>query len=249
MTFSLLALAGCSVVDKLEGLTNPLVAEALVLGVQEPSTAELDPAAAGLPPGAGATVFLADAKSVDDLEDAPVGGADVVYRDSTGSYPMSEDDAGEYRVDSVETDGFDYVADDHAEITATIEGEDHTVSVRTSAPVEVAIPLTHAAGQPLTVDASAADIDNLLVVVFRADDGEVVFSNEPKDIGEFYDLAHAPGTRVVEIRGDALAAETLYGVGVAGLTNGVESEFVSVNTALSAIMAGELRFYPVSTVP
>jgi hypothetical protein len=250
MTFSLLALAtGCSVVDKLEGLTNPLVAEALVLGVEEPSTPELDPSAAGLPPGAVATVFLADAKNVDDLESSPVSGAEVSYQDSSGSFAMEEDDGGEYRLDSVETPGFDYVPNDRAAITATIDGEPHTVSVRTSAPVELTVPTTHPAGQPLVLDASAADIDNLLVVVFRADTGEVVFSNQPSDVGEFYQLAHSTGTRTVEIRGDALSAETLYGVGAAGITNGTESEFDGVNTALSAIMAGELRFYPVSTLP
>lgn len=249
MTFPFLALAaGCSVADKINGLINPLVAEALILGVEEPSAPELDPGSVGFHPGAGATVFLADAKSPDELEDAPVSGAEVTYRDSAGSFTMEEDDGGEYRVDSVETQGFDYVADDDAEVTATIDGEAHTVSVHTPATVDLTVPLTHPAGQPLVLDASAADIDNLLVVVFRADTGDIVFSNQPKDIGEFYQLAHSAGQRTVEVDGAALAAESLYGVGAAGLTNGTESEFEDVNTLLSAIMAGEMRFYPVTTI-
>jgi VCBS repeat-containing protein len=248
MTFPFLALAaGCGVKDKIEGLLNPLVAEALILGVEEPSTPKLDPGAAGFEPGAGATVFLADAKDANELENAPVTGAEVTYSGGAGTFTMDEDDGGEYRVDSVEAHDFDYVAADQAEVTATIDGEEHTVSVRTPGPLDLTVPLQHPSGQSLTLDASSADIDNLLVVVFRADTGDVVFSNQPKDIGEFYDLAHSSGTRTVEVDGAALSGETLYGVGIAGLTNGTESEFVEVNTALSAIMAGDLRFHPLTT--
>ena len=249
MTFPFVLLAaGCGIADKIEGLTNPLVAEALVLGIEEPSTDELDPSAAGLEPGVGATVFLADAKSVTDIESAPVGGADVAYSDSSGSFAMEEDDLGEYRVSSVDEQDFDYVADGDAAISATIDGAAHTVSVHKPGPVELDVPLEHTAGQPLVLDASGEDIDNLLVVVFRADTGKVVFSNRPDSVREYYDLGHSQGEVTVTIDGDAFEAGTLYGVGAAGLTNGEESGFESVNTVLSAIMAGEMRFYPVSTI-
>ena len=249
MTFPFVLLAtACGIQDKLEGLINPLVAEALVLGIEEPSTDELDPGAAGLKPGVGATVFLADAKDVADIENAPVGGADVAYSDSSGSFAMEEDDLGEYRVSSVDQQGFEYVADGDAEIAATIDGEAHTVTVQKPGPVVLDVPLQHTAGQPLVLDASGEDIDNLLVVVFRADRGEVVFSNRPDSVRDYYDLGHSSGEVTVTVDGDALSAQTLYGVGAAGLTNGEESEFENVNTVLSAIMAGEMRFYPVTTM-
>ena len=249
MTFPFVLFAtACGIKEKLEGLTNPLVAEALVLGIEEPSTDELDPSAAGLEPGVGATVFLADAKSIDDIEEAPVGGADVAYSDSSGSFAMEEDDGGEYRVSSVDEQDFDYVPGGDAEIRATIDGEDHAVTVQKPGAIELDVPLQHTAGQPLVLDASDEDIDNLLVVVFRADTGEVVFSNRPDSVRDYYDLGHSSGNVTVTVDGDALAASTLYGVGAAGLTNGEESEFESVNTVLSAIMAGEMRFYPVTTL-
>ena len=197
----------------------------------------------------GATVFLADAKDADDLENAPVTGAAVAYSDSSGSFAMEEDDGGEYRVSSVDEPDFDYVPDGDADVTATIDGEDHTVTVHKPGPVDLAVPLQHPAGQPLVLDASGEDIDNLLVVVFRADTGDVVFSNRPTTVREYYDLGHSTGQMTVTIEGAALSAETLYGVGAAGLTNGEESEFDGVNTLLSAIMAGEMRFYPVTTIP
>jgi hypothetical protein len=246
MTFPFLLLAVAC--DKIEGLTNPLVAEALVLGIEEPSTPELDPGAAGLEPGVGATVFLADAKQVDDLEEAPITGADVVYSDSAGTFSMEEDDFGEYRVSSVDEQDFEYVADGDAEVRATVDGEDHAMTVRKPGPIDLAVPLQHPAGQPLVLDGSGADIDNLLVVVFRADTGEVVFSNRPTSVRDYYDLGHSSGEVTVEVDGEALSGETLYGVGAAGLTNGDESEFEGVNTLLSAIMAGEMRFYPLTTI-
>ena len=249
MTFPFLLLAtACGVADKLQGLVNPLVAEALVLGIEEPSTDELDPSAAGLEPGVGATVFLADAKSVDDIENAPVAGASVTYSDSSGSFAMEEDDGGEYRVSSVDEPDFDYVADGDAEVSATIDGEQHAVIVHKPGAIELDVPLQHTAGQPLVLDAAAEDIDNLLVVVFRADTGEVVFSNRPDSVRDYYNLGHGQGEVTVTVDGEALSASTLYGVGAAGLTNGEESEFESVNTVLSAIMAGEMRFYPVTTI-
>ena len=249
MTFPFVLLAtACGIKDKIEGLTNPLVAEALVLGIEEPSTDEIDPSAAGLEPGVGATVFLADAKSVTDLENAPVGGADVAYSDSSGSFPMEEDSSGEYRVDSVDEQDFDYVADGDAEVSATIDGAAHTVTVHKPGPVELDVPLQHTAGQPLVLDASGEDVDKLLVVVFRADTGEVVFSNRPNSVRDYYDLGHGSGEVTVTVDGDALSAQTLYGIGAAGLTNGDESSFESVNTVLSAFMAGEMRFYPLTTI-
>jgi hypothetical protein len=249
MTFPFVLLAaGCGIADKIEGLTNPLVAEALVLGIEEPSTKELDPGAAGLEPGVGATVFLADAKNVDDIEEAPVAGADVAYTDTSGSFAMEEDDGGEYRVTSVDEQDFEYVPDGQADIRATIDGKEHAVIVQKPGAVELDVPLQHTAGEPLTLDASGEDIDNLLVVVFRADTGEVVFSNRPQSVRDYYDLGHSTGEVTVTIDGDALSAQTLYGVGAAGLVNGEESEFESVNTVLSAIMAGEMRFYPVTTL-
>ena len=249
MTFALLAFAtACGVKEKLEGFTNPLVAEALVLGIEEPSNPKLDPGAAGLNPGVGATVFLADAKNADEIEESPVTGAEVAYTDGSGSFTMEEDDFGEYRVSSVDEQAFEYMADGEATVTATIDGEDHSVSVIKPGPVDLAVPLQHPAGEALVLDASGEDIDNLMVVVFRADTGDVVFSNRPTTVGEFYDLGHSTGAVTVTVEGEALEAETLYGVGAAGLTNGEESEFEGVNTLLSAIMAGEMRFYPVTTL-
>ena len=66
-------------------------------------------------------------------------------------------------------------------------------------PVDLAVPQQHPPGESLVLDASAENIDNLLVVVFRADTGEVVFSNEPTEVQEIYDYTHGEGEKRVEI--------------------------------------------------
>ncbi|MFC1661134.1 hypothetical protein ACFL3S_06730 [Gemmatimonadota bacterium] len=73
-------LSGCDLLstgtDLLEGLTNPLVLQGLVLSIDAPPSA-VDLASAGLVEGASATVFLADAAEASALAQVPVREAEV----------------------------------------------------------------------------------------------------------------------------------------------------------------------------
>ena len=82
--------------DAVEGLTDPLVAQGIVLGVEEPQARELQPLVNNglVNPGVTVTVFLANAAEAADMGKAPVDGADVIVQtpddasttDATGSY-------------------------------------------------------------------------------------------------------------------------------------------------------------------
>ena len=84
----LLALTGCDLLasgqdqiddlqDTLDGLTNPLVVQGIVLGVAEPESSEIDLSKTDFSKGTVVTVFTADAASVNEIENAPVTGASI----------------------------------------------------------------------------------------------------------------------------------------------------------------------------
>jgi len=41
----------------------------------------------------------------------------------------------------------------------------------------------------------------------------------------------------------------VYAVGVAGMGAGEPDQFINVNTALSSVIAGKMKFYPVTVAP
>lgn len=237
-------LAGCEAInalkDDVEGLTNPLVVQGMYLGVGEPE-AGVDLGGTDFDKAAQATVLLADAASVDDLENAPVTGAAVSLRSETGgSVALGDEGGGKYAASS--DDGLVYAGGE--QIALAIE-TDVLSKVAIVAPPEpdAGLPDTHAAGEPLVVDLAGQGFDMALVVVVDGASGEVTFSNEPADIRELYDFTHGDGTTRVEIPGGAFGRSSVYAVGVAGLNAASADDFEELNTALSAFLAGKFRFY------
>lgn len=246
----LVLLAGCEqltdIKDKVEGLTNPMVSQALLLGVAEPESGEVDLSGTDFDKGTGLNVFLADASSVDDLEEAPITGADVRIRvGDTAAVVVDEAESGAYLATG--DDGLEYEAGADAVLSIDYGDESFQSNVTLPPPAQVDIPDTHQAGEPLTVDLSEGSYDSVLAVVINGATGDVTWQNRPETVREIYDFTHGTGAGVSEltIPGSAFPAGCACAVGIAGMRAASADEFVNQNTALSSLIAGQLKFYPV----
>ncbi len=252
--FAAAALGGCAqlgdIKDKVEGVTNRFVLEGFEMGLLPPEddTIASALAEADLGEGARVTAFLADATEADQLEDAPIEGADVSFVSSVyGSILLREEGDGAYTLDA--GDGLAYVANEEAVLRASYGGANRSASLVTPQAPRAGIDGWHEAGSPLEVDLRGQGFDAALVTVLDTATGEVSFSNLPETAEDFYDLARGAGELVVTVPGGALASEGFYAVGVAGVVTADEADFVEVNTALSSFMAACFRFSAVCTLP
>src|SRR5262245_22332243 len=82
--------------DTIGGLTNPLVVQGIVLGVDAPQgdTSGLDLSDTDLKQGCALTVFLADASDPSQIEDAPVIGAGVDVSTAKGDVAATDEGDG-----------------------------------------------------------------------------------------------------------------------------------------------------------
>lgn len=245
-TLPLLA-TGCDLIDQgreiFDGLTNPLVAQTIVLGVQLPDDAGDIEFPDEFADGVAASVFLADAADVADLENAPIGDAEVTLQGET----VGETQPGAYLM---EPGSLTYTANATWDITIAVGDGTATAEVDLPPPANFSPPMQHSANTPLSVDMTGQDFDGALLVVVDQD-GTITFDNRPADIRDVYNLARGgdPPT-VVEIPGTAFPSAGAYAVGVAGVrsTNGAD-RMDSMNTVLSSAMAGQLVFRPLAVMP
>jgi hypothetical protein len=253
----LLALTGCDLFasgqeqiddlqDTLDGLTNPLVVQGLILGVAEPDSEEIDLSQTDFSKGTAVTVFAADAASVNEIENAPVTGASISVKiGEQAAVDLEEAGGGAYKVAGEEVG---YNASAMAELSVGIGDSAAGAQVMLPPPANATLPEQHD-GSELVIDLSSQEFDQILVVVFDAGSGEVTFSNEPKDVMELYEFSTADDAGAgVTIPASAFPGESVYAVGIAGLVKGDSDNFSSMNTALSSIQAGQIKFYPVSTL-
>jgi hypothetical protein len=245
-------LTGCSqiedVKDAVNGLTNPLVFEGLVIGVAPPSDDRIDLTGTEFSSGAFAAMELADCADVADLANAPVTGAVVQFlSDETGGVTLHDDGGGSYTADS--GDGLVYTAGADATVKAKVGDDESSVRLPLPPIPTVDIPESAAPNQSLGINLTGQAFDNVLVVVIDGATGETTFDNRPDSIEDVYNLTHGSGSLAVEIPGGAFADESVYFVGVAGLTNAASADIENANTVLSAFMGGRLAFSAVSTLP
>lgn len=234
--------------QQFDGLTNPLVAEALVIGVAEPTDERIDLSVLDdYDPGANATVFLADATSVTQLDEALVSGALVNASDGSGSTDLAEVQDGVYVTEP--PTGLDYVAGRTLMVTAQL-GDDTGRGSLVLPPGAGLGPIEdHGVGQPIDLDLTGLGYTGGLIVVIDVASGSVTYSNEPTDARGIYELARGSTELTIEtVPGEAFPTESVYALGFAGLVRTRSSDFDGFNTALSSILAGQLEFVPVSTV-
>jgi hypothetical protein len=246
----LLPLAACeSLEETYNDITASLVAEGIVLGVEAPRDDRIDLSNTEYSEGTAITMFLADAESADALEEAPVEGAQVSVRgDQLGNVPMAEAGGGLY---NILPDGtVVYVDNATWTIAATVGETQGTSAVTLPPPAALTIAEQHAQGQPIVLNFTGMGFTSVLVAVLDVQSGQTTFSNQPEDIKAVYDMTH--GTTEVtqfEVPGTAFSGQSLYALGVAGMTHTDGADLDGFNSLLSAVMAGKMRIYPVSTVP
>ena len=121
-----LLLGGCDLIDQgrdlIGDLTNPLVTQALVLGVAPPDEASDIDLPSEYAEGAGATVFLADAADVADLENAPISGATVTLHGQA----VGELAPGSY---ALEPGAISYESGGTWQLAVTLSGDTATAAV------------------------------------------------------------------------------------------------------------------------
>lgn len=248
MLVPLLLLGGCDFFHKVgetfEGLTNPLVGVGMLLAVV-PSDNSVDLEGSDFEPGTGMTVFLADAANADELDQAPVVGAEVsmdgVEADTTGD--------GLYSIGPQA--GLEYADNDTWMLEVMIGDGLATAAIDLPESANFNAPTQHTVGDDLVVDITGQGFDSLLIVVIESTTGDVTFSNEPQTAREFYDFTHrSSGELVVTIPGDeAFPSNNVYWVGVSGMIHTGASDLDEMNTALSTLMSGKMVVYPVATSP
>lgn len=259
----LFALAGCAILDAVEetkesiedvknvvdGLTNPIVTQGIVLGVQEPD----DPALADivsttdLGKGTAVTVFLADAANAEEIESAPVSGAQVTV-DGSDVVDATEQEAGVY---SVDPGVLAYKVDDVWTVEVQVEGEKEVglIPVLLPAAADLDPPSQIEPGTDVALDFSGMGFASALVVVLNSQ-GDVTWTNEPDSASEVLGITQSEGdlTELVVPGADAFPKDDLYALGVAGMVHSKDTDIENMNTVLSSLMAGKMRFYGVSAV-
>lgn len=236
-----LGLQSCAIVnegrDILAGLTNPLVVQALVLGVELPGGEEItfpDEFSAG----ATATAFLADAGNVADLENAPIAGATVTF----DGVELEEAGNGAYALPPGETS----YAGSSWSFTASTGGRHQASATVALAPAATfTLPLSVQSESSLTIDLTGQGFDGAFVVV-NDSEGNITFDNRPEGIREFYEFTRGDEVAEVIVPGAAFPAPGFYAIGVAGIQNtSGRANMDRMNTALSNFMSGNLVFEPI----
>jgi len=240
--------------EKIEGLTDPVVLQGFVLGVKEPTDPTIQELIEGsdFAPGVGAQIFLADATNADELDNA-VSSALVQIQGSIDIIlPEEPEVAGMYQV--YPDEGLQYETGARWKVLAEVDPDEALSVARFTLPESAAgidVPARHDPLTDLVLDFSTlpTEYDGSLVVVVN-EVGEVTYTNEPEDIEDVYSqyLNDEPVTTVT-IPGDAFPEQAIYAIGIAGMQKtDADNDLDEVNTALSAVVAGEIVFKPVTTL-
>ena len=246
---SALFLAGCEQIEDVADYFSNVVAEGLILGVDDPDVAAL------VGGTAAATAFLARATSLSDVASNVFADADQVQVVSPGgTFDLANRGDGLYLVTSVDEPGLDYAASSTWTLRVTEGSKTYTAEgVAPAAPVLGGVPAppaTHPANQALNVTLGGQTYDNVLVVV--ADDaGNVTYDSRPADVSGYIDWIGGGGdVTSVSIPGSAFPSSgTAYIVGVAGVLKAPDSGFEEFNPLVSNLAIGAMGTAPLVTAP
>jgi hypothetical protein len=232
--------------EKLDGLMNPLIAQGMVVGVEESESESVSElmALTSLEPGTSVSIFLADAEDADNAEDAPVNGARVkvdrvraVEATEGGTYVVSPEDGLPY------ADGETW----HVDIDRfSDQSEVSSLSVMLPPGADVDLPEFHDPYASLTLDLAGQGFTAVMVVVINQY-GFITHDSQPETVTDL--VVFAKSDEEIDsyvIPGDAFAEEGAYAVGVAGLNHSDPSSIENLNTFASTVMAGKIRFQPLA---
>ena len=235
--------------ETVEDLTNPTVGQAVILGVEEPNSEQIDLSNIDVEVGTGFTMFLANAAEVSDLENAPVEGAAV---NVSGNNQVAAVDSGDgiYTVEPGQ--GLEYVVGSSLTMSVDVPGveETGTISIELPDAVEMSVEELWEKDAAMSLDFRGQGFGSALIIVYDAQNGELTWDNRPETISEVYEVTK--GTEqvgIVEVPGAAFPKESLYVLGVTGMVNADSGDIDGMNTLLSGLMAGKMKLFPVATLP
>ena len=260
MLLALLTLAGCDALNKardtIDGLLEPVVVQGVVLGIEPPQSQDLQDLLdqSEFQSGTTATIFMADATEVSEIENAPIAGATVSLLGTGAGVTLTEIDAGVYSL-APGADPLEYASGETWELESVRGSGDSqqvsTAQVRLPAAVDFSneIPEQHEVSVAIDLDFTGQPYDSALIVVLD-DEGNVTYSNEPQTIREVYEFTQgSTELGVITIPATAFPDEGIFMVGVAGMVNTDAADLDEMNTGLSSVISGLMRTYAVSTLP
>lgn len=252
----LLPLSSCAlfdiVKDSVDGLTNSTFGLGIVTRVAAPESDLVDLSETDIQLGIGATVFLADAADVADIENAPISGRAVSVDACGETADLSEDASGAYLL--VPGEAFSSCGNTSAvlQVLATDDATDDEVVLPVEIPEapDVTVAEMWTAGEAMTLDLSGADVDQAIAMVIDLESGDITWSNQPDndDVMGWFDLLRGNAPETIEIPGDAFPADAVLAVGLTVMQKTAGAELTGVNTVLSNASGALLTFFPVSTL-
>ncbi len=248
-----LPLLSCSNID--DYFSN-MAAEGLLLGIEEvpPELGDVELGAA-----ATATTFVAQARSLNDVESNLVDDADrVAIARGEVVADLENFGSGLYEVDSSTDVDLEYVVGASYRLQVERGGSAHYVDITAPAPPDlVGLPGTadlHPAGEAIVVDLTGQGFNNYIAIVGTVDgDGNVDLTHDsrPLTAGEYVDWIRASSeVTTVELPGSAFPSPgTPYIVAVAGIVKARDAAFESLNPLVSNFAAGSASPAVVTTAP
>jgi hypothetical protein len=239
----LASLTACRLVDavqdRVDQLSEDTVAQAMYIGVAPPTSDEIDLSMTEWQPGATATAFVFELSTMEDVPNLSL----TLVSETNGSVGMAPAEDGSYNAE-----GLTYAAGDRIKVRVTApDGEARAISVDAPESPILAVPSEHTPNTAFGVTLQQ-QVDAVLAVVFDSATGAVTYDNTPQDLQGLYDftLETAPGA--IEFPAAAFPTESVYAIGIAPLKRSTDEEVEGLNPIGSTFFAGELRFYPVSTL-
>ncbi|MDP2311031.1 MAG: hypothetical protein Q8P18_33735 [Pseudomonadota bacterium] len=227
----LLVLIGCDEIDMLlGGVTNPDVAEGLVLALAAPP--ELDLSGTDYEHGGRAAAYLSTLDG-----ETPTDVVLTLVSESNGTLPFGDEGDGVWA--TPRGTGVTYVPGE----TLIIERDGSEILRMDGAPAaSMNIPLTTGINTALHLDVSSEDYDGVVAVVLDVDTKEQLWSNAPDGAGVIYDMLVEEPVLVADIPGAIFAEPGQYAIGVAGLRVNEAVDVTDVNTLASLMATGTLEF-------
>lgn len=250
-------LTGCAPIQELRedinGLTETLVLEALVLGVLPPDGDDIALDGTELEVGTSLQAVLVDADGSVALDDmVPLDGAGVtVLGDPMGQVQATPLGAGTYGLAPGE--GLEYSAGAFWTLSVTpprSDDEPGAVEILLPPPPNVSIPSQMDPGTSIALDLGGQQFHATWIQVVDTFTGMPTFTSGPVDLETLYEAAHTDAfVGPVDIPGIAFTEPSVYAVAVGGLAHHDDTSIDGLNTAFTGVLAGQVRVFPVSTLP
>jgi hypothetical protein len=247
-------LFGCDVIQEkisdIEELTNGFVAGGIYLGVEDIESPYFDISDTEFGKSANLTLYLAAADISNELSANPISRADVFFSAGTMSeLPILESsESGSYTANS--DNGLLYAEGETAIIDITHAEVPHQLQIDVPLAPQFTLPESHMLGTNISLDLTGQEFYETLIVVIRADTGEVTYEKRPTDVESLYEFAHPGGVLMsdeieyvstVEIPAQAFPNNNIYVVSVAGIRSSDRDDMVDVNPLLSSFIAGKFH--------